>query len=161
MKTIKVFSTAFDGEIKVQSNDRTWGELKNTLSLVNSLNFNNFTATMKTFPGDPYHKMSLISNDAVIPTGDFTILLHPSKQEGANMYKISGKQLTAFKKFLRLQIEETVNNLHESLESEFNEFEIVLEENEVPDSDPDFPCCNSRENYRTLAQELGIPLGNN
>lgn len=77
MRTITIYST-LGGIKKVDTDVKTWGELKNLMA--NEFDFANLDAT------ESINKTNLSHNDAALPDTEFVVFLRPRKAAGGVVY---------------------------------------------------------------------------
>lgn len=103
MRKIIVFSTTAGRKIEVMTDASTWGQLKSVAEVKGLLSDNMEGAVKET-------KVSLKSDDAVLPSGDCTIFLVQSKTKAgiteARLREIIDEEIEIFKDDLIDRLEE-------------------------------------------------------
>ena len=107
MRTIRVISTQSDRAQSVESAASTWGELQSALSGIIS-NVNDMKAIVRET------RVSLESPEALLPEGNFTVILSMKKIASGNETRYSDSQL----KELRTKLNNLFNDLLDEDEDE-------------------------------------------
>lgn len=120
MRKVIVFSTKSVGRTTIETDVKTWGELKK-LPQLSSYNFSEFKAVIRQY------NVTLDLDKAVLPTEDFVILLSPAKNKsGAGLSYKEAKQ--ALKEYRLEAVEkedeemiELIGNYTQSTTEQLNE----------------------------------------
>lgn len=117
MRTIKVVSTTAGTKVTIETSVSTWGQLKKDSKMASLLG-SNMTAVVRET------KVNLEHDDAVLPTGDFTIFLVQTKTK-------AGLTRAELEEILDAHMEEAkeaiLEDLTEALDIEEDEDELMDE----------------------------------
>lgn len=105
MKTVKIFSTKTQKSESIETSATTWSELRSEiLAKTSALKEDMVASVFET-------KVTLVSDQAVLPTGNFTLVLTPAKT------KSGGIDTAAIMASLRDKINEAFEEIIDEIEN--------------------------------------------
>jgi len=111
-RQIQVFSTKTNKLVTVESDATTWGAFKSQIS---HLFQEEMVATIV------HNKNQLLSNDAVLPEGDFKLVLTPSKTKSGSEIIDVASAIGRLKEKFNDAFEELIEEIEDGLHSKYGE----------------------------------------